>query len=273
VAFSPLLDSVLQVGLLPQQNISGRQPGKAGDTSGLVDPTEGQAAANVRRWQRLNSDQMARVEGPAPQREQNHLPKLDRRPLSLFSHATELADGFRQMYLFLLEQRQTLLEPDSPFMAFGRQPVRFLFRGTRSYLAVLTKSLEPARLHEGVDRSIELEVLGRSLLTGEMSERFWPVVAAEQTALEQGDIPFFTASAGSDTLLVGFGRVVEGCFSAPPIQTIIARLKRLSQADLSQQLALIQGSLRVSDAEQELPATALTALTAGDHSVLTAHDR
>jgi type 2 lantibiotic biosynthesis protein LanM len=62
-------------------------------------------------------------------------------------------------------------------------------------------------------------------------------------ALEQMDIPYFTAYSDSDALSVSSDETIEQCFAQPSYNQVIARLQRLSNEDLAQQIAIIRSSL------------------------------
>src|SRR5262249_54217609 len=143
---------------------------------------------------------------------------------------------------FLMEQREALLAADSPLGALKAQKVRFIFRATQVYGLVLLKTFEPKFLLNGIDWSIELDVLSRAFLRAEDKPRDWPILQAEQRAMEQLDIPYFGTYSDSDALSQGLEHPIEKYFEQPSYQQALTRLKRLNEEDLAQQVAIIQGS-------------------------------
>jgi type 2 lantibiotic biosynthesis protein LanM len=140
-------------------------------------------------------------------------------------------------------QREAFLATDGPLTALAHQQIRCVFRPTQVYASVLQKSLQPQCLRDGADRSIEIDVLSRALLWSESKHPFWPLLKAELQALEQMDIPYFTADSDSDALWVSSNETIEQCFAQPSYNQVIARLQRLSDEDLAQQIAIIRSSL------------------------------
>ena len=70
----------------------------------------------------------------------------DGAPLRVYEHETELVAGFEAMYRFLVRERHALLTPDSPFNRFRDVPVRFVYRHTGVYLALLDRLTMPRRV-------------------------------------------------------------------------------------------------------------------------------
>ena len=67
-----------------------------------------------------------------------------------------------------------------PAGRFRGQSVRFVFRATRLYGAVLVFALRPAHLHDGADFSLAFELLARALLTAADRPASWPILGAER---------------------------------------------------------------------------------------------
>ncbi|NEU76297.1 type 2 lantipeptide synthetase LanM [Hassallia byssoidea VB512170] len=232
-------DSVLRTGLLPRWEFGLR--GKAEDISALGGVGEGNPV-QMQKWQNINTDNMVLEYELGIMPAEANTPLLNDITLSPNDYVDELIDGFRQMYQFLREKRETLLATDSPLAALAHQKVRFLFRNTQVYADVLGKALNPKFLQHGVDRSIQLDVLSRAFLAGDRKPSIWSLLAVELQTLEQMDIPYFVADSSSNALCINPDLVVEGYFKEPSCERMISHLKRLSNADLAQQIAIIRGS-------------------------------
>src|SRR5262249_42465550 len=139
---------------------------------------------------------------------------LDGRVLSPNDYVPEIVNGFREMYRFLVQHRAALLDPSGPLAALAGQPVRFIFRPTRIYGHLLAACPDRESLRDGAERSIDLDILSRPLLSAEAPNPFWPLRRDEQEALERLDIPFFATPAGSDGLPLPSGEVIPYCFTA-----------------------------------------------------------
>jgi type 2 lantibiotic biosynthesis protein LanM len=263
LAYEQLNHSVLRTGLLPSWEV--RADGRvAVDVSGLGADAEQETAFRAPRWRAINTDRMALEPVPSVLRPGPSVPRLDGVPLRLDAYGDDVLTGFRQMYRFLVDQREALLAPDSPLQALARQRVRFLHRPTRVYGLLQHKLLDPAFLRDGVDRGIQLDVLARALLPFAERSRWWPIVAAERQALEQTDIPIFTAPASSDALEVAPGEVLAGCFTEPSSELMLARLRALGDEDLARQVPFIEGTLYAHVARDgvDLPPEATVATSA-----------
>lgn len=242
LARQQLGDSVLRTGLLPRWYVSS-EGRVAYDVSGLGGVGEQETSYRVPKWENINTDNMTLGHESARMLPQANAPSLEGVSLSPNDYVEELVDGFEQMYQFFVAQREAFLASDSPLTALAHQQIRCVFRPTQVYASVLQRSLQPQCLRDGADRSIELDVLSRVLLWSEFKHPLWPLLKAELQALEQMDIPYFTAYSDSDALLVSSNETIEQCFVQPSYNQVIARLRRLSDQDLAQQIAIIRSSL------------------------------
>ncbi len=237
-ATQQFFDSVLRTGLLPRWEFGAG--GNAEDISGLGGVGE-EIYIRKQKWQNINTDSMSvKYESEILPAEANTL-SLNGVTLSPNDYVNEIVDGFRQMYDFLSERQEVLLANDSPLAAFTHQKVRFLFRNSQVYGDVLNKTLNPKYLQHGVDRSIQLDVLSRALLVADEKPSVWLLLALELHALEQMDIPYFVADSSSNALTIN-PVVIEGYFKQPSCDRMISCLRHLSDADLAQQISIIQGS-------------------------------
>jgi type 2 lantibiotic biosynthesis protein LanM len=237
-----LARSVLRTGLLPIWELSpdGRV---AYDISGLGGVGDQQAPARALQWEGVNTDRMALADVLQRSEARPNVPVLDGAPVRLDRYGADLVAGFREMYRFLIDQREALLAPDSPLHALAHHPVRFLHRSTEVYGSILQQLFDPKYLRDGADRGIQLELLSQALVPFAEKPLFWPIVAAEQEAMEEEDIPFFTTRPDSTALELAAGRAIAGAFPAPSYGLVLARLRALDAADLEQQVALVEGSL------------------------------
>jgi type 2 lantibiotic biosynthesis protein LanM len=244
-----LLDSVLRTGLLPGWEFP-KDKRKAYDISGLGSVSSEKSTASVRRWKFVNTDDM-HLES-----EEIILPSnaneaiLNGVALSPNDYVDELVEGFEQMYRFLMEQRQKLLLPEGPLTKLQGQQVRFVFRNTRVYGVILQGSLAPQFLRNGVNRSIELDILSRAFLMCSDKPKAWPILRSELRAMEQLDIPYFGAESNSDDLTIGLEQPIEGYFEESSYTQALKRLQALNETDLAQQIAIIQSAFYAKMAQK-----------------------
>lgn len=263
-AAQQLFDSVLRSGLLPCWRFT-KDNRMAYDSSGLGSVSS-QAPALVRRWKSVNTDDMhlgfEKITMPINANEAI----LNGVALSPNNYIHELVEGFEQMYRFLMEQRSTLLLADSPLAKLQAEQVRFVFRATQIYGVVLQNSLAPEFLQNGVDRSIELDILSRAFLRGEDKPKAWLILQSELRAVEQLDIPYFGAKSNSDDLTVGVEQPIERYFNESSHSQVLKRLRALNETDLAQQVAIIQSAFYAKMAQNpstEQPKAANTSSATG----------
>jgi len=239
-----LMDSVMRTGLLPHWHL-GSDKRTAYDPSGLVGFGNQETSYQMPKWENINTDRMVLTHETAQLSSQTNAPSLAGVIQAPKEYVNELVDGFEHQYRFLLAHREALLATDSPLAALSHQRVRCLFRPTQVYASVLQKSLHPKYLRDGVDHSIELEVLCRAFLGTDLKHPWWRILQAELQTLEQLDIPYFAADSDSDALPVVKGEMMVPCFAQPSYTQMIATIQRLNQDDLAEQVAIIRSSLLV----------------------------
>ncbi len=234
-------DSVLRTGLLPRWDFSPDQR-VAYDISGLgsIDPQ--QEPRKVPRWQAINTDNMHLRSETVTVPVKKNMPLLRDSPLSPNDYQGQIAAGFEQMYLFLMQHQAQLLATDGPLSALQDQRVRFICRATRIYFTILINTWIPDYLKNGADYSIELDHLSRAFLVAQKQPDACPLLRAELRAMEELDIPFFTANTSSDALELQNIQIIPQYFKQPSYQDVVEQLKALGEPDLAQQVAIIQGA-------------------------------
>lgn len=257
-AAQQLFDSVLHSGLLPRWEFA-RDDRTAYDISGLGSVSSEQAFVLMHRWKFVNTDDMhkrfERTTLPANKNEAI----LDGVALSPNNYINELVEGFERMYRFLSEQRSTLLLADGALAKLQAQQVRFVVRPTRVYSIVLQNCLAPEYLQNGVDRSIELDILSRALIASENKPKAWSILQSELRAMEQLDIPYFGAKSNSNCLTVGVEQPIEQYFKESSHSQVLQRLRSLNETDLAQQVAIIRGAFYAKIAQSPSTEQAIAA--------------
>jgi type 2 lantibiotic biosynthesis protein LanM len=240
-AVRQLSDSVLRTGMLPGWEFPKDQR-KVYDVSGLGGVSSERSTTPRLRWKLVNTDDMhlglEQITLPVHKNE----PILNAVALSPNSYLNELIKGFEQMYSFLVEQRQELLMANGPLNKLQAQQVRFVFRNTKVYGVILQASLAPQFLQNGVDRSIELDILSRAFRLCSDKPKDWWILRSELKAMEQLDIPYFRAETNSDDLTVGLEQPIEGYFQESSQNQVLKRLQVMNEADLAQQVIIIKSA-------------------------------
>lgn len=238
-ATNQLFDSVLRTGLLPMWEF-GVDPALAYDVSALGGVEKQPILVPIPVWRFVNTDDMCLRYEQVYRGLQANIPLLQGNPLSANDYIDDIKAGFRYLYQFFRQNRESLLAEDSPLKAFCSEPVRFLFRPTKVYNRVLKKTLTPDSLRHGFLWSIELDILSRPFLSMTSKPLAWPVLAAELKQITDLDVPYFSASIGSDGLDLGFEQTIPEYFVESCYEQVIARLQRLNETDLEQQVAIIE---------------------------------
>ncbi len=229
--------SVLNTGFLPQKDI--KLGDKSYDFSGLGGLSEEEKYPSL-VWKNMNTDEMSSTNENRPALPNKNLPLLDGKCISPREFADEVVSGFEEMYRFLLQNRDALTDTDGPLVAMQDTKLRFVLRATRIYAAMLTQSLQPKYLHDGADRSMEIERLGYSLFKADLL--YWPLLQAEERALEQLDIPHFGYFANQNILQVSTDKIIENCFIRTGYDLVMEHLQNLSKKDMELQSSLIRAA-------------------------------
>ena len=254
VAQLKLMNSVATTALLPGAHtihLAGNQQ-KAFDFSGLGS-NDAEISVRSLKWDNINTDNMAIVEAEIDISPEKNHPFGENIDASISNHVEELITGFKQMYSFFRERQEMLLSTDSPITAFCHQKVRLVLRNTRLYASLLQNSLNPKFLRNGVERSIELDILSRSFLNSESKPANWEMAAAERQALEQLDIPYVTAYSDSTSIEINSGIIIEEFYDDSSYDDVITNLQELNQENLLEQISIIQGSFYSQSSQGQVP--------------------
>ena len=238
--------SVLSSHLLPvwTRRIS---DGEVFDGSGFGAPRQHEFELPYRRWINVNTDSMRVVReafrsAPDPATATNESGSL-----RVYEHEAEVVRGFEAMYRFLMRERGALLAPGGPLERLGDAQVRFVYRNTAVYLAVLDRLTHPDLLRDGVDRSIEIESLAAPALSNKAVDgrpgwvNIWN---AERQAIDRGDVPHFVALARESSLYAGANMIASDWFERSGHAVVMDRLNLFAETDLAFQIDFIQSTLR-----------------------------
>src|SRR5204863_5661877 len=193
-AVSILQDSVLRLGLLPQQ-IWMTEKGEGIDLSG-VGGTGGQLMPTpVPLLEGIGTDQMRLIRRRGIIEDRQNLPTLNDVPINIMEYLHLVIRGFTRIYRLLITQREALLTRMVPL--FAHDEIRIVLRPTNTYARLLQKSLHPTVLHSALDRDRLLDLLWVQVPKQPFLSR---VIMAEIDDLRENNIPFFTTSVTSCAL-------------------------------------------------------------------------
>ena len=160
-------------------------------------------------------------------------------------HADEIIEGFATTWAFLARHRESLLAPEGPLAPFAGTRVRVLFRPSDQYGSLLHLLNAPRWQADGMDRSVALDTLNRVFARATDPPRLWPLVADEQDALENLDLPRFTIGAADTTIVSRRGTRIDGHFAVAGLEATRARLESMTDDDLAWQRDQIESVLRL----------------------------
>ena len=233
-------DSVLRTHFLPQLY---KMKDKYLDITGLGGGAGQDISLEVLRWKNINTDAMEfNFEKIIPDFSKN-APKIKDEYLSPEDHVGEILDGFHRMHQFLSDKKEDLFATNSLFTRLFQNEARFVFRATELYSLILSKSTHPDYQREGVDLSLQIDILTRPLLGLNQRPVTWPLIREEHYSMWKMDVPKFTAYGDADSLILISGDVVKKCFLKPPFDFVKEKICDLGKKDLEWQMSLIEGSL------------------------------
>ncbi|MEZ5403194.1 MAG: type 2 lanthipeptide synthetase LanM family protein [Bryobacteraceae bacterium] len=256
-------DSVFRTALLPRWEFG--PGGESYDISGLGGVESQKTSFTRKAWKHINTDGMRLWREKMETRPHSNVVYLDGRRVDPATKLPEILSGFEEMYRYLMGRRETLFAPGGPLERLHGLRLRFLFRHTKIYTSLLGAYLRPQFLSDGMDAFICIDVLARPLLHTAGRHPFWEIVAAEEAALAQADIPIFHAVANSTALHTEGGGAIEDFFAEPSYELLRVRFGKMGEQDLRTQLSYIRSSFST-------PETRTTASAVDDDRPLSAAD-
>ena len=234
-------DSVLSSILLPQLRAS-IPDGEVSSPCGFCDASEERPEHRV-RWKWINTDRMVAVSELNQPQPGHNVPRLAGVPARLGDHIEPLIAGFAATYNFLMAQRVSLLAADGPLTPFCGRFVRVVLRSTQVYSTILQEAMRPRCLHDGVDHSLNFELLARLPLASSERTIHWRALQAERQALLRHEVPFFAARTDEMSLLLENGERIENYFDCPSYDAMLTKLRNLNEQDLEFQVGLIRAAI------------------------------
>ena len=174
------------------------------------------------------SELVATDEGPQLQRRRvpmangSALPMLDGERVAVGPYEVEVRAGYREAARRLrdavgVEALDALVIADA-----GRSQLRFVARATQVYMRVLQQSVAGSALTDGRLRELVLERLWRAFGTCPSA-----LIASEERALRDLDVPVFTVALDSTDLHPDRGAAIPQALAAAPLAEVRRRLARL----------------------------------------------
>jgi type 2 lantibiotic biosynthesis protein LanM len=234
--------SVLRIGLLP------RRAWAHDDYSGMdlsgFGGAPGQLSDPVLQWAGAGTDEMVAVKEPLRMPGGRNRPSIDGSDVEVQQYKEPIISGFSRMYELLRSHRDELLSGDGPLRRFAQDSVRVVVRATRGYAVLLSHSLHPDYLRDG----LELDRLLDRLWVGvEDNPHLLRLIQAERRDLLEGDIPIFTSRPVSGDLCTSTGDKIDGFFEKTGLALATEKVDALSAEDCRRQVWFIGASIATLD--------------------------
>ena len=208
---------------------------------GIGGGTGDELSVVVKTWRHTNTDWMAQRDKVRVARGSHRARKGAEIPTPI-DHVDDVVRGFERGYALVRRYCADIVSERGPLAAFRGCRVRVLLRDTRIYFAALRRGLHPKHLADGLDHSLQFEVLKSPFLAHSDPIGFWPALASEQRDLENLDYPMFSMATDGLDLYDSKGRTVGPFTLASPHASTTERVARLSDDDQRHQVALIRFS-------------------------------
>ena len=208
---------------------------------GIGGGTGNELSVVVKAWRHTNTDWMAQREEVRVARGSHRARKGVEIPTPV-DHMEDVVRGFERGYALMRRYCADIVSERGPLAAFRGCRVRVILRDTRAYFAALRRGLHPKHLKDGLDHSLQFEVLKSPFLAHSDPIGFWPALASEQRDLENLDYPQFSMATDGFDLYDAQGRTVGPFSLASPHASAMERVARLSDDDQRHQVALIRFS-------------------------------
>ena len=242
IAYDRLNESVVSTSFLPYWYYLNPKNNFALDISGLGGFENQESIFKKSNYNWMNSDFMKLSYESIKFNYENNVfsHSLDR--LSPLNYVEDIVRGFELMGNFFLKQKSNVLKNDNILRElFKSQKIRMVFRPTSTYASILTKMLHPKFLVNGVERSIQLDILSRAFLGNDSKSNFWNLLKIEKKSLEQLDIPIFNTYSNSASIILDKNESIKNCLKYG-FNEVEVKLKNLSQQTVIQESEFIRYS-------------------------------
>ncbi len=253
------LNSVLRIGLLPFWQIY-TDKHIAYDSTGL-----GNYETQKTGWKRpvfmnMNTDNMYCVNKSITISLDKNIPVLNGKVCPAIYYVPDIINGFRQMYCFLIDNKETILKKNGPLTFFKYIKTRFVFRDTIIYAIIKNNTFCTDLSKDSILSTIELEKLSRIFLMSNKKPKDWFIFHAELDAMKNMDVPKFECDVSNRHLYYKRKPIIKNYFKSTSYESVVTQIKLLCEKDMNLQSEIIRGSFfaRTIDAESANKTTLMT---------------
>ena len=240
--------SVVRTGLLPvwEAHPSGDT---AFDLGGLGGAEPERSPVKAPRFHNTNTDSMVLVNDFHQMPPDANVVRQGGRPLPAADYMERIVAGFGRAHELISKKRGEFREALVGVGSERPLTLRYVYRPTRLYYAILIAARSPERLMDGIDFSLELDQLSRAFLGASARPRAFGMLEAELEALERGDVPYFTVESNCRVVESGNHRI-EGIFEGTALSRVEESLATLGDAGTIRQTTIVRGVLDASHAHR-----------------------
>jgi type 2 lantibiotic biosynthesis protein LanM len=170
-------------------------------------------------------------------------------PLEVSAVVEAVLEGYRQAEAFLSRNTLELLAFGGPLRGAADAEVRYVHRESHIYERLITLSLAPACLRDGVNRELLLERLWIAPVCDDAAVR---ITEAELAAVRGLDIPLFRSRPGSRDVILPDLEEVRDYFRRAALDEVSERLER-RRTNTSMELDGIMAALFIRDPGSPIP--------------------
>ncbi|XKK15700.1 type 2 lanthipeptide synthetase LanM [Bacillus sp. CB28A.1] len=173
-------------------------------------------------------------------------PKLSNTEINIIDYLTDLKNGFRDMYLWFIDNRNELIEN---IMRFTDKEIRKIFRNTMGYTKLLDMSYHPDFMRNQIDREILLFRLWEPKIQNRNIKK---LVKYEINDLLNGDVPYFTTSPNDKKLCSSSREELQNFYYKCGLELSIEKIKSLSEEECIKQLSIIETTIATAYSQVDL---------------------
>jgi type 2 lantibiotic biosynthesis protein LanM len=237
-------DSVLQVGWLPRWNGNVYTP-NALDSSAIGDifPKQTNSAW---KWEFINTDRMRLVKQTGIVPAGKNAVILDGKTVSPKHYVEQIVTGFEEIARLFIDRQLELFSETSPLTAFANCRSRVYLRSPSDYRVAFRHGLNPEHLRSDAEYRVLIHRILTHQLPASLAARTTSeqerALQAEARALQQQDIPYFSARGDSTDLAINRETIVPNFFEVNGYQRSIERIRNFDADNLALQIVLIRSS-------------------------------
>lgn len=197
------------------------------------------------KWKSVNTSEMELRFEEVVINPQKHKPSQSFN--SLFNNQNHLKNGFNKAHQIVTTQRSEILNKIEENQWFQDVHTRIVIRPTKVYSKLIEKLKHPKYLRSGVEYGIELEQFllnsFETSLTEHEQSKWLDFYSSECSALQEMNIPVFTANTNLLHLFLDGKIIFPNCFLQTGFELLINNLHKRNEDYLKQQNHIIDCSI------------------------------